>query len=61
MAKSNKAKPIEVKSETVTPKIPLKEYRLKADYPTSKGIKKAGSKILASEGGAKLLKSKNII
>ncbi len=56
MAKKNNAKPEEEKA-VQKPKIPLKKYKLKDDFPP----KKKGEIIELSKGGATLLKSKNLI
>lgn len=52
MAKKRNAKP-----KTEVKKIPLKEYVLRGPFPPYK----TGEKIKLSEGGAELLKSKNLI
>lgn len=55
MAKKDTA--LEVKKEAT----PTQEYVLIRDFETSKGIKKAKSKIKASADGAKILKSQGYI
>lgn len=45
----------------VAPKNPLKEYVLKKDIMTSKGLKKKGTKVKQSEEGYRLLRAKGIL
>ena len=56
MATKNKKKPV------ATPKIePTKQYVLIRDYPTSKGVVKAGKKIELTIKGAQILTKQKFI
>ncbi len=59
-------KPVKKKAETPIiekkeVKAPLKKYTLKRDYPTSKGVKKAGQTIELNEKARKLLTQQKYI
>lgn len=57
------AKPIKKKAKTpvVEKKEPTKKYTLIRDYPTSKGVKKAGSSIELTERGRQILTKQKFI
>lgn len=57
------AKSIKKKAETpvIEKKEPLKKHTLKRDYPTSKGVKKAGTTIELNERARKLLTKQKYI
>lgn len=50
-----------VKKEPKTERTDLKSYKLKRDYPTTKGVKKAGAKIMLTEEGKRILTKQNYL